>query len=83
MVTSLWVEFGGESVLVVALAGLALVEAAPVGPVLHVADGTRWDCHLSSQRGDDQGAEEAADLGGGQRDWAVAAGAVPGIGGWR
>ena len=28
--TLLWAEFGGESVLVVAAAGLALVEAAPV-----------------------------------------------------
>ena len=76
-VISLWVEFGGESALVVAAAGVALVEPAPVGPVVDVVDGAQ----LGPERGDDQAVEQAADLGGGQRDRPAVAGIVPGIGG--
>jgi len=40
-VTSLWAEFGCESSLVVAMAGVALVVSAPAGPVLDLADGAQ------------------------------------------
>ena len=66
--------------LVVAAAGVALVEAAPVGPVLDAADGAQWGGRLGLERMDDQAVEQAADLSGGQRDGPAVAGVVPGIG---
>jgi hypothetical protein len=56
----LWAEVGAEPALVVAATGLALVEAAPVGPVLDVADGARLGRRLGPERGDDQAVEQAA-----------------------
>ena len=44
---------------VVASTGLALVEAAPAGPVLDVADGPHLGPHLGPERGDDQAGEQA------------------------
>ena len=52
--------------LVVAAVGVALVEAAPVGPVLDVADGAQRRGEWGPARGDDQAVEQAADLGSGQ-----------------
>jgi hypothetical protein len=66
-VTWLWAEFGGESVLVAVVAGLALVEAAPGGPVLDVADGAQLGVIQDRSGGDDQAAERVADPGGDQR----------------
>jgi hypothetical protein len=76
-VGSLWAEFGGESVLVVAVAGLAMVVAAPARPVLDIAAGARRG--RQPERGDDQAVEQAAELASGQRDRAAMAGVVPGI----
>src|SRR5690348_4704870 len=76
-VISLWVRLSGESALVVAAAGVALVEAPPVGPVLDSDEGAQ----RRGERGDDQAVEQAADLGGGQCDRRAVAGVVPGISG--
>jgi hypothetical protein len=51
---SLWVVFGGESVLVVAVAGLALVVSAQVGLVLNISDGAQLGGQLGTERGDGQ-----------------------------
>src|SRR5262249_24016250 len=59
-VISLWAEVAGESALVVAVPGVALVVAAPVGPALDFADDTQRD---GLGRGDDQAVDQAADLG--------------------
>ena len=46
--------------LVVASAGLALVAAAPAGPVLDAADGVQLARHAGLERGGDQAVEQAA-----------------------
>jgi len=64
----------------VALAGLALVVAAPGGPVLDVADGAGRGGQPVPEWAGDQAVEQAADLSGGQRDGRGDVGVVPGIG---